>query len=50
VIVTEVQTVWLEGWNAGVVAACSILEASDLPTDFADRAIDLLRDLLEEER
>jgi hypothetical protein len=37
---------WVDGWNAGVGAAVSVLSASDLPIEIRDRALALVAQLL----
>lgn len=45
----QAHEVWLDGWNAGVVAAANLLERSDLPVNTADHAVEMVRGLLEDD-
>ena len=48
--ITVYAAAWVDGWNAGVAAARAVVAGSDLPVEFADRAISLLQPLLDEEK
>jgi hypothetical protein len=40
------EDAWVDGWNAGVGAAVSVLSASDLPIEIRDHALALVARLL----
>lgn len=40
------HAVWLDGWNHAIRAAGKVITMSDLPIEMADRAVDLVHQLL----